>query len=177
MSTRTISLEGAEAQLSAGKITIKSGKNEVTRTFPTQYLEIKQEGGSVLISNRRENAEGKALLGTYEAHVKNMVLGVKNPFTYKLKLCSSHFPMSLKITGEDAVLTNFLGEKKPRKAKVPKGVEVKVEGEFVTIKSSSIELAGMTVTRIEQLTRLSNKDRRVFQDGIYMIERLGEPIR
>jgi large subunit ribosomal protein L6 len=177
MFTKTIDLGEIEAQISAGKITLKSGEIKITRSYPTQRIDIKKEGTSIIVTSRYGKAADKALTGTFEAHIKNMINGLKTPYVYKLKICSSHFPMSLKISEDEAQLTNFFGEKKPRRTKLPKGVEVKVEGEIIIVQSPDIELAGIAATRIEQLTHLNNKDRRVFQDGIYMVEKAGKPIR
>ena len=66
---------------------------------------------------------------------------------------------------------NFIGEKKPRHLKIKEGVEVKVQGDKITVTSPDIEKAGTTATDIEQLCRICNKDRRIFQDGIYIIEK------
>ena len=51
---------------------------------------------------------------------------------------------------------------------------VKVEGEKITVESCDKELAGKIASDIELLTSKSNRDLRVFQDGIYMIEKANE---
>ena len=38
------------------------------------------------------------------------------------------------------------------------------------------EKAGMMASRIEQAARVTNRDRRVFQDGVYITEKAGEAI-
>ena len=53
-------------------------------------------------------------------------------------------------------------------------VDVNVNGDIVEISSRDIELAGLTATRMEQLTRVTRRDRRVFQDGIFIIEKAGK---
>mgnify|MGYP001231582226 FL=1 len=63
---------------------------------------------------------------------------------------------------------NFLGEKNARVADVPVGVSAKVQDKDIILESVDRELAGIAASRIEQLTRVTNKDRRIFQDGIYI---------
>ena len=84
--------------------------------------------------------------------------------------------MSVKHSGNEIQVQNFLGSKKPKKVKVPQGADIKIEGPDITITSADIELAGIVATRLEQSTRLRKKDRRVFQDGIFLVSKAGKPI-
>jgi len=47
---------------------------------------------------------------------------------------------------------------------------------FGTIKSINKELAGQTAANFEKATRIKMKDRRVFQDGIFIINKAGKKI-
>jgi large subunit ribosomal protein L6 len=106
-----------------------------------------------------------------------MIKGATEGHVYKLKVCSGHFPMNVAVAGKDFVVKNFLGEKKPRQVAIKEGVDVKVEGEIVTVESCDKELAGQTAADIETLTRITNRDLRIFQDGIYITEKDGKPVR
>ena len=121
-------------------------------------------------------AKYKALEGAFRAHILNMFKGVQEPFVYKLKITYVHFPMTVKLEGKTFTVKNFLGSKRDKIAKLPEGVVVKIDGDIITVSSPDIELAGKTITLIEQTTRISNRDRRVFLDGIYLIERDGKPV-
>ena len=105
-----------------------------------------------------------------------MIKGVQQPYTYRLKICSGHFPMNVSISGDQFIVKNFLGEKSPRTLKLKKGATVKVEGDQILVESCSKELAGQQASDIELLTAKRNRDLRVFQDGIYMIEKAGEKV-
>ena len=54
-----------------------------------------------------------------------------------------------------------------------KGVEVKVDKENIEIKSDNIERAGQSAANIEKGTKVRNKDRRIYQDGIFITEKPG----
>ena len=71
---------------------------------------------------------------------------------------------------------NFLGEKSPRTLTLKKNVSIKIEGDLIAIESPNKELAGQMASDIELLTAKANRDLRVFQDGIYMIEKAGKKI-
>ena len=69
-------------------------------------------------------------------------------------------------------VTNLFGEKVPRVAKLPWSpaeVEVKVMNKTdVIVKGIDKEKVGQTAANIERSCRIRNRDRRVFQDGIYI---------
>ena len=80
------------------------------------------------------------------------------------------------MKGKEALVKNFLGEKKPRKVSIIKGVEVDVNGQEINISSINKELAGQTAANFEKATRIPLRDRRVFQDGIFITEKAGRKI-
>jgi len=55
-------------------------------------------------------------------------------------------------------------------------VKVSVDGHFVIVEGVNKEKTGQTAALIEKLTRRAAFDKRVFQDGIYIIEKDGKPV-
>jgi large subunit ribosomal protein L6 len=119
--------------------------------------------------------ERKFVMAT-KAHIENMKEGVQKKFVYKLQICFVHFPMNVSVdkTNHVLVINNFLGEKKERRAKILPNTDVKIEGDTVTVESPDIEAAGQTAANMEVTTHIRNRDRRVFQDGIWITEKPGE---
>ena len=104
--------------------------------------------------------------------MNNMIKGVTEGFTYTLKALYSHFPMTLAVKGNELVVNNYFGERVPRSAKILNGVEVKVQNKTEVIVSGiDKEAVGQTAANIERSTTVKKRDRRVFQDGIYLIEK------
>ena len=115
---------------------------------------------------------------TNSKHVTNLLLGLQKKFVYKLESCFVHFPMTVEYDKKNnqIVIKNFLGEKKQRIAKVLPGVEIDIDKNIITLTSHNKELAGQTAGNFEKATHIRNKDRRKFQDGIYLTEKPGRKI-
>ncbi|MFH0868884.1 MAG: 50S ribosomal protein L6 [archaeon] len=166
---------GIEVTVEKSQFTVKGPKGKVVRKF-SRDIEIKKSGDKMEVVTKGKTADARALSGTFVAHIKNMFNGVQNPYIYKLKVVSVHFPITVTIQNNELLVQNFFGEKRPRKVKLPADVSVKIQGEFITVESVNIEDAGMVATKIEQSTKISNRDRRTFLDGIYMVEKAGVPV-
>jgi large subunit ribosomal protein L6 len=69
-------------------------------------------------------------------------------------------------------VNNYFGEKVPRAAKILDGVNVKVSNKTeITVSGIDKEAVGQTAANIERCTTIKNRDRRVFQDGIYLLNK------
>jgi large subunit ribosomal protein L6 len=97
--------------------------------------------------------------------------GVVNGFEYKMKVVYSHFPMQLKVEGDKLLINNFLGEKRARVSRIIGETNVKTSSDEVTITGINREDVGQTASNMEQITRIKAFDPRVFQDGLYLIEK------
>jgi len=170
-------LPEVNAKLEKGLITMSGPKGEAKKDFHNPLIQIELKENKLILTSKRFTKREKKLLGTFRAHIKNLMKGALEGHTYKLKICSSHFPMNVALNNGELIVKNFFGGKHPRKLKIKTGAEVKVAGSDITIYSCSKETAGQVAADIESLTRITNKDRRIFQDGIYIIEKDGKKIR
>lgn len=168
--------EGIGVEISGNEIKISGKEGEIGREFSLRNMEFRTEGNEIIIGGKKLTKKEKKLMNTIVAHIKNMIKGVQNKFEYSLKICYSHFPISLDIKGRDVLVKNFLGEKIPRKMKLPEGVEIEAGKEIIKIKSINKELAGQAAANFETLLRIRKKDLRVFQDGIFIINKAGKEI-
>lgn len=167
---------GVEIKKEGKKIIVKGPEGESSKEFNFGKLKFENKGGKIKISHSSSTRNEKRMINTITAHLKNLIKGVNEKFEYKLKICSSHFPINVEIKGNEALIKNFLGEKTPRKCPLPKGIDIQVNKEIIIIKSVNKELAGQAAANFETTTRVKNRDRRVFQDGIFIISKDGEEI-
>ena len=167
---------GVSVEIEGGSIIVKGAEGENKRTFNTLGLEFKKENDKIILGSKKATKKNKKIINSIAAHIRNMVKGAQKKFEYKLKICFSHFPFTVSISGDKAEIKNFLGEKVPRTLILPKEVEIKTDKENITIFSKDKELAGKVAADFERVTKVREKDKRIFQDGIYIIEKAGRKI-
>lgn len=162
--------EGVEVEVSGMKVRVTGPLGSLERDFSSPLfrdLGLRKEGNAVVISGP-ERRKKKAMVGTIAAHIRNMILGVTKGFEARLKVVFAHFPMTVKLEGSELIVQNFLGEKTVRRARIPEGVKVEVSGDEIKVSGIDKEAVGLACSRIEQSTRLTGRDRRKFQDGIWI---------
>jgi len=165
--------EEVNAEIQENKLIVKGEKGENEREFNIRKLDFQKKDNFLIIGNKKATKKEKKRINTISAHIKNMLKGVKEGFEYQLKICSSHFPITVEIQDKEATIKNFLGEKISRKVKIPQNVEVNINGDLITINSNDKESAGQAAANFERATKIKNRDRRVFQDGIFIINKAG----
>ena len=176
--TKEIGLpDNVSASFDGRVLVVKGIKSELKRIFNYHKISIKIEDKKILLESKRGTKEEKKMMGSLIAHVKNMIKGSLQNYEYTLKICSGHFPINVGVSSSKLTVKNFLGEKVPRTLRLKDGADVKVEGDLIHVTSASKELAGQVSADIEQLTRRPGFDTRIFQDGIYLINKDGKELK
>ena len=167
--------DGVGAAISDGVVTLSKDGTSLSREFVSGRLTVTMNDGNIEIFCDLPRRKERALAGTWAAHLRNMNKGLSEGFEYRLKAVYSHFPMTLKVEGSVLTINNLFGERVPRKAELPwtpAEVTVKVENKTeVVVTGADKEKVGQTSANIERACRIRGRDRRVFQDGIYIVEK------
>lgn len=163
--------DGVTVTVNDRTVTAKGPKGELTRTFANPRIQLVQDEKNFSVRCDLPRRKEKALTGTIASHIQNMCNGVNKGWEYKLKTVFSHFPIKTKVDGKTFVVENFLGERSARKARIVEGVKVQAKGEAVTVSGIDLEAVSQTAANIERATKVRYRDIRVFQDGIYVVER------
>jgi len=166
--------ENVQITFENNKLTVTGEKGSISKVFSHPNINLKVNGKeNIILKCKSSRRKDKALLGTFIAHIKNMIKGVTEGFEYKMKTVFSHFPIKTSVEGEKFVIQNFLGERAARTARILEGVTVEAKGENITVQGVDKEKVGQTVANIERATKVKYRDIRIFQDGIYRISKGG----
>ncbi|MGB9636993.1 MAG: 50S ribosomal protein L6 [Thermoplasmata archaeon] len=165
-----------KAELDGNLVRISGKRGKLEREFKHARIHMVLKDGKFLISAEKPTRREKAIVGTWAAHIRNMMRGVTEGFEYRMKCVYAHFPIKVSVKGNELLIENFLGEKLPRKAKILPDVKVVVKGNDLVLTGNDIEKIGLTAANIERATRIKNYDNRVFQDGIYITAKAQKPM-
>ena len=168
--------EGIECVVDGKNIFVKGNGKEISRDFDNGKVKMSVEGKSFKLSCEKASRRESKMIGTIWAGVNNMIKGLNEDFVYELEICNAHFPMNVKADGNKVVIKSFLGETTERIAKILDCVKVEISGSNITVSSHDIEKAGQTAANLEKATKLRGRDRRIFQDGIFITKKCGREI-
>lgn len=160
--------DGVEVKIVGREVIVKGKEGENKREFKIGKIKIEKRENNIIVEYKNSTKNEKKIINSVAAHIRNMIRGVQKKFEYHLKVCFSHFPFNVKVEGRNVIIKNFLGEKVERRTTLPHGVEMKIEKENITLLSTDREEIGIAAANLERATQIKMRDRRVFQDGIFI---------
>jgi large subunit ribosomal protein L6 len=171
---RTIKIpEGVNVNIDKMKVTVSGPLGQIQSDLWYPGIIIKKVDSEIVVETVKSRRDQLAMIGTFESHLKNIITGVSKGYEYKMKMVYSHFPIQLKTEGNKVMIGNFLGEKRSRKANIMGNAKVTIKGDQVIINGINKEEVGQTAANIQLATKIRRFDPRVFQDGIYLVEKSG----
>jgi len=168
---------GIEVKIEKGVFEIKGEKGVIKKKMSNPKIKKEIRDNKVVFTTKNATQREKKFVNTVKSHLRNLFKGAKEGYNYKLKICASHFPMSITIEGNIFSIKNFIGEKVPRRLKLKEGVNVKVDGSEIIVEGIDKEAVSQVSADIENLTKRPGFDKRIFQDGIYIVERDGKAVK
>lgn len=166
--------QGVHCEYNHSVITCKKDSLVVSKKMALPKIIVSIKDNTISFQCEKSTKRELKLIKTSVAHLNNIFNGLGEEYTYKLEACNVHFPMTLKIEKDVMIISNFLGEKVVRKAKILPHVQVDIKGPKLTITSKIKENAGQTAANMEKATKIRNRDRRIFQDGIFITSKPGD---
>ena len=165
---------GFNVEVHGNTITMKKDSKELKKTIDGA-LKVSKDGEKIILSVKNARRNEKRRFGSAESHINNMVTGLNEGYEYDLEVCNVHFPITVTFdkAKSEFIVKNMLGEKCPRIIKVSKHVEVEVKNPYIKIKSYDLEAAGQAAANLEKITRVRNRDRNKFQDGVFITKKPG----
>lgn len=167
--------DGVEVRIDGTKVIVKGSLGELTKDFDDPrfngLVKMEKKDSEVQVSCGDSGRKLKAMVGTIAAHINNMMLGASVGFRYDMRIMYTHFPITVTHSGNEVQVKNFFGEKAARTSKVVGKTEVKIDKENITLTGINVEEIGQTAANLERACKLTGRDRRIFQDGIFLTGR------
>ncbi len=129
---------GVTAEVKENMVKIKGAKGELSLELHPK-VQVALENNEITVSVARpDNKQERALWGLFRALINNMVTGVTNGFTKVLEVNGVGYKAA--VQGTKLVLN--LGYSHPVEMEIPKGLEVKVEKNTITISGFDRQMVG-----------------------------------
>ncbi len=168
--------EGVEVEVNHETVIAKAGEKKIEKKFNLTNISLKVENKEIVVESKKATRRESKMIGTIKAHLKNILEGLTKGFEYKLVVEYVHFPITVEKKEKEIIIKGFLGEKKPRKCQILEGSEVEIGGSDITIKSHNKEIVGQMAANLEKCTKVVGKDKRKFEDGIYITQKAGRKL-
>jgi len=142
-------LAGVDVTLGeSGEITVAGAHGTLARVFRSE-IEIRKDESTLVLAPRAKTELARALWGTYAAHLRNMIQGVREPFVKKLLIEGVGF----RAEAAGQRMTLQLGFSHPVIVAIPEGLMAKVEKSVITITGANKELVGEFAARVRALKK------------------------
>jgi large subunit ribosomal protein L6 len=157
----------------SNKIVSVNGKlGNISKDFTRLPATLLIEGDNITIKPYGRRKKDLAIANTARSIIANMIKGVNQGFEYKLKIIYAHFPIAVKVKDNLVFVENFFGERSARISRIHgRSTKVVIQGDDVVVSGPNLEEVSQTAADIEASTKVKNKDRRVFLDGLYIYHR------
>jgi large subunit ribosomal protein L6 len=163
--------DGITVKLEGRELVVSGPRGELRKNLRGSPVKIDLSQGKATFSTESERRKIKTHSGTWAAHLRNMITGVTQGWEARLKVVYSHFPIKFSVEGNSIKIGNFLGERKDRMARIKGDVKVEVQKDTVILTGNDREEVGQAAALIELTAKVRGYDKRVFQDGIHLIQK------
>ena len=166
--------DGVELRFAKGAMRVTGRLGVATKDFRKIPVAIEVSGDGRRVTARAAGRRKRdySVLNTACSIIRNLVGGVQEGYTVRMKVVYAHFPITVRVDGDAILVENFQGERSARRARiVGRGTRVDPQGEDVVITGPVLTDVTQTAANLQQNTRVKNKDHRVFLDGIYVYEK------
>lgn len=134
---------GVEVKIDGSSLKFKKSNNEKELDLKG-HVDVKIEDGKIEFSPKGEDRQSRAYWGTYRALANNIVLGLTEGFSKQLEINGVGYRAAMK----GKVLELNLGFSHPVNFESPKGIEISVDKNVVTIKGDDKQQVGQVAAEI-----------------------------
>lgn len=137
--------EGVTVELNNNIVTVKGPKGELTQPM-LKDITMKQEENQITLERKNESA--KAMHGTMNALIQNMIIGVKDGYAKALEIIGVGYRFN--VQGQKLVIS--AGYSHPVEMEIPAGLTVEANGNTeITVKGIDKVLVGEFAAKIRKV--------------------------
>jgi len=139
---------GVVVNIEQNSVAVKGPKGELKQNFPSE-ITIEQEGGQILVTRRNDHRDHRAKHGLTRALLNNMVVGVSQGFSRRLKIEGVGYRAS--VNGKNLILN--LGYSHPVVFEPPENVTFTVDktGTQLSVDGIDKAIVGEIAARIRRV--------------------------
>ncbi len=137
---------GVEVKVDGQLVSVKGPKGQLELTVASP-IEAKVEDGNVVVSRPDDERDSRALHGLTRTLIFNNIVGVTQGYSKALEVVGTGYRVQQK--GSD--LEFALGFSHPVKFAAPDGIQLKVEGQKVTVEGIDKQLVGEVAAKIRKI--------------------------
>ncbi len=139
---------GIEVSVNDGVITVKKGNNS-TVVDTQNRVNVEVEGSNIVFTSKSDAATDRAFWGTFRALTSNAVTGLSTGFVKNLEINGVGYKAAVKGN----ILELALGYSHPINFEIPKGIEIVVDKNVVSVKGANKELVGQVSANIRSFRK------------------------
>ena len=141
---------GVEVKINEGLIVVKGPKGQLEQKIhPQVKLDLVDGAINVSVQNSVDKLQ-RALWGLFASLIRNMVIGVTEGFSKQLEINGVGF----KAAVADKKLVLNVGFSHPVEFDIPDGLEIKVDGNNITISGADKQLVGEIAAQIRKVKKI-----------------------
>ncbi len=138
---------GVTVEVKDDQVLVQGPKGKLSFQFKDREVAIRIEEGNLTVDKKGSSKEAAAIWGTTARIVENMIIGVTEGYQKKLELNGVGFRMA--VAGKKINLA--LGFSHPVEVEIEEGIEVKIEGNVMTVAGIDKHLVGQFAANIKRL--------------------------
>lgn len=167
--------EGVTVEVNGMNVKVKGSNAELERDFTSSFygdiIKIEKTDSVINVISTSDKRKIKSGVGAIASIIDNMIQGSLKDFKNNMKSVFMHFPMTVKVEGDKVVISNFLGERSIRSSNIIGKTKVDIKKDVITVTGPNKEEVGQTCANMEKATRITGRDRRIYQDGIFLVSK------
>ncbi|MFA5021628.1 MAG: 50S ribosomal protein L6 [Patescibacteria group bacterium] len=141
--------DGVQVNIQAGQIKVKGPKGELTQGLHPDVIVEKKDNEIIVSVKNSDEKKQNSLWGLFQRLINNMVIGTTKGFSRQLEINGVGYKAA--VAGN--VLNLNLGYSHPIAYDIPKGIEIKVEKNLITISGIDKQAIGQIAAEIRLLRK------------------------